>query len=168
MAAVSFLVFGFFQSQKLQKLRIQKSVVISAQKNEVIDMIRYLNNFPKWSPFLAEDPTQKIKVTGLDGFVGAKYHWVGNGREDVGYQEIMKIDTTGYIGMKCFIEKPFKAQPSFDYTIQQTANGVEVNQDFYLESSTVDAFFLWAFGAAKDMEDTNQKGLDLLKKSLEK
>lgn len=168
LAAICCLGFGFFQAQKLQKLKITKSVVISAQKNQVFDMIRYLNNFPKWSPFLAADPSQKIKITGIDGSVGAQYHWVGNKGEDVGYQEIMKVDSSGFIGLKCFIEKPFKAQPIFNYTIEQTTNGVEVKQDFYLESEIVDAFFMWAFGAVKEMENTNEQGLELLKKSLEK
>jgi hypothetical protein len=131
-------------------------------------MVQYLRNFPKWSPFLVQDSTQKIRIEGVDGIVGARYHWVGNGGDDIGYQEIMKIDTNGYVAMKCYIEKPFAAQPTFEYTIKQTNNGIEVIQDFKLESSLSDAFFMWVFGAVKDMENTNQQGLDLLKKVVEK
>jgi hypothetical protein len=167
LTTLGFVGFGILQAKKLQKLSITKSVVISAPQNRVFDMIRYLNNFPKWSPFLAADPSQKIKITGVDGTIGARYYWVGNGGDDVGYQEIMQIDTLGFVGMKCFIDKPFKAQPTFDYKLQRTRSGVEVTQEFYLESSLADAFFLWLFGAVKEMENTNQKGLILLKKSLE-
>jgi hypothetical protein len=70
--------------------------------------------------------------------------------------------------MRCDIQKPFVAKPSFDYTFKETANGIEVTQDFKVESGLMDAFFMLLFGAKKGMEDTNQKGLDLLKKAVEK
>ncbi len=70
--------------------------------------------------------------------------------------------------MKCDIQKPFAAQPTFDYSFKETRNGIEVLQDFKLQSGLVDAFFLWAFGAVKEMENTNQQGLDLMKKAVEK
>jgi hypothetical protein len=165
---VAFIGFGLFQASKIQNLQIIKSVTIKGSQKEVFDMVRYLNNFPKWSPFLAVDPTQKYEVKGTDGTVGASYHWVGNGGEDVGNQTIMQIDTLNFIGMKCDIQKPFAAQPTFDYSFKETPNGIEVKQDFQLQSGLVDAFFLWAFDAAKSMEDTNQQGLDLMKKAVEK
>jgi hypothetical protein len=37
-------------------------------------MVKYLSNFPKWSPFLVQDPAQKYEVKGTDGTVGAQYH----------------------------------------------------------------------------------------------
>lgn len=165
---VAFIGFGLFQASKLQNLQILKTVTIKGSKQEVFDMVRYLNNFPKWSPFLAVDPTQKYEVHGIDGRVGASYHWVGNKGEDVGYQTIMKIDTFSFVGMKCNIQKPFAAQPTFDYSFSETPDGIEVIQDFKLQSGLVDSFFLWAFGAVKEMENTNQQGLDLMKKAVEK
>ncbi len=168
LALIAFVGFGLVKASKIQKLQILKSVTINASKKEAFEMVQYLNNFPKWSPFLAQDPSQKVEVKGTDGTVGAQYHWVGNGGDDVGYQEIIKIDTNEYVGMKCFIEKPFTAQPTFEYSFKETPNGTEVTQDFKLESSLSDAFFLWLFGAVKDMENTNQQGLDLLKKAIEK
>lgn len=165
---VAFLVFGLFQASKIQNLQIIKSVTIKGSQKEVFDMVRYLNNFPKWSPFLAADPTQKYEVKGIDGTVGASYHWIGNGGEDVGHQAIMQIDTLNFIGMKCDIQKPFAAQPTFNYSFKETPNGIEVTQDFQLQSGLVDAFFMWAFGAVKEMETTNQQGLYLMKKAIEK
>jgi uncharacterized protein YneF (UPF0154 family) len=167
-ALLAFVCIGLFKAQKIQKLQITKTVSINGSKGEVLEMVQYLRNFPKWSPFLAQDPSQKVRIEGVDGRVGAQYHWLGNGGEDVGYQEIVKIDTTGFVGMKCFIVKPFAAQPTFEYTMTEKNDGVTVTQDFKLESSLSDAFFMWAFGAVKDMENTNQQGLDLLKKAVEK
>ncbi len=71
---VAFIGFGLFQASKLQNLQIIKTITIKGSQKEVFDMVRYLNNFPKWSPFLAVDPTQKYEVKGTDGTVGASYH----------------------------------------------------------------------------------------------
>ncbi len=164
---VFFLAFGFYKANQLKTIEITKSVRINADKQEVFDMVKYLGNFPKWSPFLAQDPTQKYEVKGTDGTVGAQYHWNGNKGKDLGYQEIYKIDELQFIGMKCDIQKPFVAKPTFDYTFTDNGNDVIVKQVFKLQSGLMDAFFMWLFGAKKEMEKTNQQGLDLLKKALE-
>jgi Polyketide cyclase / dehydrase and lipid transport len=168
LALIAFIAFGLTQASGLKNIQIVKSVTVKGSKQEVFDMVRYLNNFPKWSPFLVQDPTQKVEVKGTDGSVGAQYHWVGNGGEDVGYQEIMKIDTFSFVGMRCDIQKPFVAKPTFDYSFKETPNGIEVTQDFKVESDLVSAFFMWLGSAKASMETTNQQGLDLLKKAVEK
>lgn len=165
---VAFISFGLYKASSLKNIQIVKSVTINGSKEEVFNMVRYLKNFPKWSPFLAEDPTQKYEVKGEDGMVGAQYHWDGNSGKDLGFQEIIKIDTFSFVGMQCDIQKPFVAKPTFDYYFTETANGIEVKQDFKVESDLVPAFFMWLFGAKAEMEKTNQKGLDLLKKAIEK
>jgi hypothetical protein len=167
-ALMAFIAFGFTQAGALKNIQIVKSVTIKGDKKEVFDMVRYLNNFPKWSPFLVQDPTQKVEVKGTDGTVGAQYHWVGNGGDDVGFQEIMKVDTFSFVGMRCDIQKPFVAKPTFDYSFKETANGIEVTQDFKVESDLVSAFFMWLGSAKAGMEAINQQGLDLLKKAVEK
>lgn len=166
-ALVTFLGFGFYKANQLTNIHIQKQVTVNGSQNEVFDMVRYLNNFPKWSPFLAEDPSQKYEVKGTDGEVGAQYHWDGNGGKDLGFQEIVKVDYPHFVGMRCDIQKPFKATPTFEYSFSKNENGITVTQDFKLESGLVDAFFMWVFGAKKAMETTNEKGLDLLKASVE-
>lgn len=167
LALVAFIGFGLYKSNDLKSLQIVKTVTIKGAKQDVFDMVKYLNNFPKWSPFLAQDPNQKYEVKGTDGTVGAQYHWNGNKGKDIGYQEIAKIDNLTFIGMKCDIQKPFVAKPTFDYYFAETTNGIEVKQDFKLESGTFDALFMWLFGAKTAMEKTNQQGLDLLKKAIE-
>jgi len=167
-ALVAFIGFGLYKASELMSLQIVKSVTVKGTKQEAFEMVRYLKNFPKWSPFLAQDPTQKYEVKGNDGEVGAQYHWDGNKGKDIGYQEIVKVDSLNFIGMKCDIQKPFVAKPTFDYSFKETANGVEITQDFKLQSGLIDAFFMWLFGAKAEMEKTNQQGLDLLKRAIEK
>ncbi len=166
-ALVAFIGFGLFKASGLQSIQIVKTVVVKGSKQEVFDMVKYLNNFPKWSPFLEQDPSQKYEVKGTDGTVGAQYHWDGNKGKDLGYQEIVKIEEGKYVGTKCDIQKPFVAKPTFEYYFSETPNGIEVKQDFNVQSGLIDAFFMWLFGAKKEMEKTNQRGLDLLKKAVE-
>jgi hypothetical protein len=167
LALVAIIGFGLYKANGLKHIQIVKSVTINGSKEEVFDMVRYLNNFPKWSPFLAQDPSQKYQVKGTDGTVGAQYHWDGNKGNDIGYQEITKIDPFTYVGMKCDIQKPFTAKPTFEYYFKETANGIEVKQDFKVDSELAPAFFMWLFGAKASMEKTNQQGLDLMKKATE-
>jgi hypothetical protein len=167
-ALAAFIGFGMYKANGLKSIQIVESVTIKGSKEEVFEMVKFLKNFPQWSPFLAEDPSQKYEVKGTDGAVGAQYHWVGNKGKDVGYQEIVKIDDYKFVGMQCDIQKPFVAKPTFDYSFTETADGIVVKQDFKLESGLVEAFFMWAFGAKAQMEKTNQQGLVLLKKAVEK
>ncbi|MDI1233244.1 MAG: hypothetical protein PSX81_03060 [bacterium] len=163
---IAFITFGLYKASGLKSIEIVTTTTIKGSKQEVFDMVKYLNNFPKWSPFLVQDPTQKHDIKGTDGTVGAQYHWIGNKGEDVGYQEIAKIDELNFIGKKCDIQKPFVAKPTFEYYFTENSNGIEVKEVFKLESGLMDAFFLWVFGAKAEMEKTNQQGLDLLNKAV--
>jgi hypothetical protein len=167
-ALVAFIGLGLYKASSLTSIQIIKTVTIKGSKQEVFDMVKYLKNFPKWSPFLAEDPGQIYEVKGTDGSIGAQYHWNGNKGKDLGFQEIVKIEEQKFIGMRCDIQKPFSAKPTFDYTFEEHVNGIEVKQEFKVESSLMDAFFMWLFGAKDGMEKMNQKGLDLLKLAVEK
>jgi len=167
-ALILFLGIGFYSATKLQHIRIQKTVNISADIQTTFDNVLYLKNFPKWSPFYEADPTQKTEVKGNDGQIGAQFHWDGNNGKDLGYQEIKEIKPLEYIKMECDIQKPFKANPTFEYSFSNSGNKVKVTQDFNLESGLVDSFFMWLFGAKKDMEKMNERGMELLKIACEK
>lgn len=167
LALLTFIAAGLYNANSLKSITTKETVTIKGSMEEVFDMVKYLNNFPKWSPFLAEDPNQQYEVKGQDGVIGAQYHWNGNKGKDLGYQEIVAIDPHRYIEMKCDIQKPFQAQPTFDYHFESTPNGVRVTQEFELQSGLIDAFFMWLFGAKKGIEKTNQQGMSLLKKAIE-
>ena len=77
-ALVAFIGFGLYKASGLKSIQIITSTTIKGSKQDVFDMVKYLNNFPKWSPFLAQDPSQKYEVKGTDGTVGAQYHWDGS------------------------------------------------------------------------------------------
>ena len=165
---VLFFGFGHYNASKLQHIHIQETVIIRAERQKVFDQVAYLKNFPQWSPFKEADPEQKIEIKGVDGKVGAQYHWEGNNGKDLGYQEIKEIKPLEYIKMKCDIQKPFNAQPIFEYSFATLPNGIRVTQDFYLKSGMVDAFFMWLFGAKKEMQKMNKRGMELLRITTER
>ncbi|WP_392436607.1 SRPBCC family protein [Cruoricaptor ignavus] len=167
-AIIIFLIIGFYNASKLKTIEIEKKVKVNAPQQRVYEAIADLNQYPNWSPFLAQDPSQKYEVKGNAGEVGSSYSWTGNGGTDVGIQEITKTEPNNFVGMKCDIQKPFSAKPTFDYHISQQGAQTEVTQKFRLESGLMDAFFLWLFGVKKEMAATNEQGLQLLKDYLEK
>jgi len=167
-ALVLFLGIGFYNANQLKTIHIQKTVHIHADIQTTFDKVLYLKNFTKWSPFYEADPTQKTKIIGDDGQLGAQFHWEGNNGKDLGYQEIKVIEPFHYIKMECDIQKPFVAKPTFEYTFSNVKDSVKVIQDFKLESGLVDSFFMWLFGAKKGMEKMNARGMELLKIATEK
>ncbi|MEL7159643.1 MAG: SRPBCC family protein [Bacteroidota bacterium] len=161
------VAFGFHRSAPLRNITLDNSVTIDGESSEVFAMVQYLENFPRWSPFLAEDPGQEYEVRGVDGTVGATYHWNGRGGKDIGYQKIVRIEPGEYLEMRCDIQKPFVAHPTFAYSFKNTPQGVRVSQRFTLESGAVDALFMWLFGAKAEMDATNKRGMELLKAAVE-
>jgi hypothetical protein len=77
-AFLAFISFGLYKAAGLRTIEIVNQVSIKSSKQEVFNMVKYLANFPKWPPFLVQDPTQKYELKGMDGAVGAQYHWNGN------------------------------------------------------------------------------------------
>ncbi|RKR14723.1 hypothetical protein CLV91_0801 [Maribacter vaceletii] len=165
---ILFLGIGLYNANKLQHIHIQKTVHIQSDLQTTFDNVVYLKNFTKWSPFYEADPTQKVSIKGTDGQVGAQFHWEGNNGKDLGFQETKEIRLLKYIKMECDIQKPFKAKPTFEYSFLKTGTLIKVTQDFKLKSGLVDAFFMWLFGAKKDMEKMNARGMELLKIASEK
>jgi hypothetical protein len=166
-ALVAIIGFALYKASGLQSIKIETTVSIKGAKQDVFNLVKNLNDFPKWSPFLVQDPTQKYEIKGTNGTVGSQYHWVGNKGKDVGYQEITRIEDGVAIEKKCDIQKPFVAKPTFSYNFSETPEGVVVKETFQLQSGLIDAVFLWIFGAKNEMVKTNQQGLDLLKKAIE-
>ena len=99
-ALIVFIGFGLYKASGLQSIEIVTSTTINGSKQEVFNLVKNLNDFPKWSPFLVQDPSQKYEIKGTNGAVGSQFHWVGNGGKDVGYQEITKIEEGTFIGKK--------------------------------------------------------------------
>lgn len=158
---------SYYFAKQHADITIVNMIEIDATQEIVYHKISKFSEYPTWSPFLAQDPSQKYHTKGLDGAIGSQYFWEGNSGKDAGYQEITSSKPLHELTIDVHIEKPFKAQPKFRYTIENKGTTTLVTQVFTLQSSLADAFFLWLFSVRKDMDRTNKQGLQLLKKTIE-
>ena len=150
-----------------KNITIVSTEFVKAPTNEVFDQIRYMRNFPNWSPYLVTDPNQKYKVTGNDGALGATFHWEGVDEEGIGSQTIVDIKTNQLVKMRCDIITPFEANPEFTYTLTEKNGGVEVAQAFNVEMPFPANVFSYLFGLRDEMRKTNELGLARLKEFVE-
>jgi len=63
-------------SQK-KVISINSTIQVKASKIEVFDLIKDLDRYAEWSPFLVTDPNQKNSVTGTSGQIGSVFNWEG-------------------------------------------------------------------------------------------
>jgi len=166
-AVIFSLMIASFNGQAQKKVHIISNTLIDAPIEEVYSLIKDYERFPNWSPFLVSDPQQKNHVTGNNGELGSVFHWEGVEEKSLGYQSLSELKENEYAKMDCTVQKPFKANSTFEYFITETSNGVEVRQEFKTEMGGFSHFMAKLFGMEKEIATTNQLGLDRLKTVLE-
>lgn len=146
-----------------KRISVKSTQFIRASKQQVFDQIRFMKNFPKWSPFRQQDPDQKYVISGIDGQIGATFSWEGVKERSKGSQKIIALSGNSIIKIQCNITEPFQSAPTFDYAIIEKEGGVEVVQDFDTAMPFPANVFGLLFGLKAKMAETNQQGLELLK-----
>jgi hypothetical protein len=150
-----------------KSISVTNTQFIQASKQDVFDQIRYLKNFPNWSPFKVQDPEQKSHVTGNDGEVGATFHWEGVKEKSVGSQTITAISGNDKLTLTCNITVPFQSNPVFEYTLVEKNGGVELTQNFYTQMPVPTNIIGLLMGLKGEISAINKQGLSLLKKVTE-
>ena len=151
-----------------KKISVQSIGFINAPKQQVFDQIRFMKNFPNWSPFLRQDPEQKFTVSGDDGQVGATFSWVGVREKSKGSQTVVYLSGNDNLTISCNITEPYQSNPVFAYTLKEKNGGIEVIQDFEVPMPFPSNVFGLLFGVKQRMASTNKEGLELLKKAVER
>ncbi len=151
-----------------KRILIQNKQFIKASPKEVFDQIRFMNNFPNWSPFREEDPDQKFTISEIDGEVGATFSWTGVKEKSKGLQRITSLEENKRVLIKCEITEPFQSNPSFEYQIYEKNGGVELIQTFDTEMPVPTNIFGLLLGLKDKISTVNKRGLQLLKINLEK
>lgn len=150
-----------------KRISVTSTQFIKASSQEVFDQLRFMKNFPNWSPFRVQDPGQKFAVSGQDGLVGATFSWEGVKEKSKGSQKVVALKENELVEIQCNITEPFKSNPTFSYRLTEKSGGVEVVQQFETEMPVPANIFGWLLGLKGKMAVTNQQGLDLLKKVTE-
>ena len=89
--------------------QVSRSIEILAAKNTVFDFVRYLKKQNEWSPWFKKDAHMNIRITGVDGQVGAINYWSGNKEVGEGEQEIMRIIDGELVEMELRFYRPLKS-----------------------------------------------------------
>jgi len=89
--------------------QVSRSIEIFASKNSVFDYVRYLKRQNEWSPWFKKDAHMNIRITGIDGQVGAINYWSGNKEVGEGEQEIMSIIDGEKVEMELRFYRPLKS-----------------------------------------------------------
>lgn len=151
-----------------KRISVRNSQFIMASKADVFNQLRFMKNFPSWSPFRVQDPEQKFFISGNDGQIGATFNWEGVNEKSKGSQTIIAMKENESLKMKCNITIPFEARPEFNYELSEKNGGVEVVQFFESEMPIPSNIFGMLMGLKEKISATNKHGLELLKKATEK
>jgi hypothetical protein len=151
-----------------KKIAIVSSQFIHASKQEVFDQLRYMKNFPRWSPFLKQDPDQKFAISGTDGGLGATFSWEGVKEKSKGFQKIVSLSGNSQLKIQCTITEPFQSNPTFNYTLVEKNGGIEVMQQFETDMPVPANVFGLLMGLKGEIAANNKMGLKLLQQVTEK
>ena len=164
---VLLLTGGILSVVAPKRISVRTAGFVNAPKQQVFDQIRYMKNFPGWSPFLVQDPQQKFSISGNDGQVGATFSWEGVKEKSKGSQKVVSLSGNDNLTIQCSITEPFKSDPVFTYTLTEKNGGVEVIQNFDVPMPFPSNIFGLLLGVKDRMAATNRQGMDLLKKTAE-
>lgn len=165
---LTFVALTLTLSAQQKSIRVVTTQQIETTCEEAFDVLRNFERFPEWSPFVVTDPEQKNHVTGEVGELGSAFHWEGVAEKSEGKQTLIALQSNEYLKMECDITKPFKDQPTFEYQINETENGIEIVQTFELQCFGFSRFMMRLFGVEKQIAETNELGLARLRTLLEK
>lgn len=151
-----------------KRILVKNTTFIKASAQEVYDQLRFMKNFPKWSPFKAQDPEQKFVISGEDGTLGATFSWEGVKEKSKGSQKVVALKENEKIVIQCNITEPFQSNPTFTYHLVEKNVGVELTQNFEAEMPFPVNVIGLLMGLESKIATTNQQGLALLKKVSER
>jgi len=160
---ILFLVLGLIAPKKI---KIERSMEISASPSLVQDIVSRFSENKNWSPWEEMDPNVKTSLEGEDGKVGSKYLWDGNNQVGKGNQTITKIEK-GLIENKLVFEKPMSGEAIVVFKIEATENGSKITETFDSESSYPMNALNVIMNPEKMMGPTFEHGLSTLKKYAE-
>lgn len=146
-----------------KRISVTSTQFIRASKQDVFDQIRFMKNYPNWSPFKVQDPEQKYSISGIDGRVGATFNWEGVKEKSKGSQTISALYASDKIDIQCKITEPFQSTPTFSYVLSEKEGGVEVVQHFDTEMPVPSNIFGLLLNLKDKITAINKQGLHLLK-----
>lgn len=137
--------------------KVERSVVVNADRSLVFENVSKFENFIKWSPWSKIDTTQKVIIAGEDGTLGAKYSWESSNDEvGTGSQTITKINENE-IEMDLEFTAPWQSVSKVYFMFEDVAEGVKVTWGYRGEENLM--VKLMVEGMLEDCYDDGLSGL---------
>lgn len=146
-----------------KEMKLERSILISAPQDSVLQQLKYFKNFHDWSPWTPLDPHLKYQITGKDGEVGTEYSWSGNEEVGTGRQVITEISDEK-IAHDLFFETPMGEMKATSYfKLERNQSKTKVTWGFYAKSPYPwNAFNLFSNPENGDLAKEYEEGLKRL------
>ena len=148
---------------------LERDIVISKNKSEVFDYIKFLKNQENYSTWAKMDPNMKKNYQGTDGTKGFVSAWESDNKQvGKGEQEILNIVEGERIETELRFYEPFAATDSaYMMTESVSDNETKVSWGFIGHVSYPMNILLLTMDMDKELGVHLEEGLENLKKLLE-
>jgi uncharacterized protein YndB with AHSA1/START domain len=164
LALAAFLIYV---AMKPSHVEIARSIEINAPPAKVFPYVNDRRVANQWNPFLKQDPTAKITLSGPDLGVGAKTSWEGGKQLGVGSAEVVKSVPNEEVLVQLDYQKPFKMRQLAGYRLEPVGTQTRVTWKVAGENNFMARLFCSFMDMDKQVGSEFAKGLAELKRMVE-
>ncbi len=143
---------------------VNKSVSIQLDQTKVFQSIGNFDNWPKWSPWLLQEPGCSLKVGGEIATVGHSQHWDGN-VIGAGNMTITKAVANDVLEYALVFTKPWKSKNQTGFRLTPEGDGTKVH--WWMRGTIPFFLFFMKKSMSAWVGSDYERGLAMLKEYLE-
>ncbi len=145
---------------------VERSIMIKADKQTVLDYAKSFKASKDWSPWMEKDPNVKITLGGTDGAVASTYEWEGNDEVGAGKEEIKTI-TDSSVTIDLNFKKPFESHANTYFKVATVGDSTQLRWGFNTEYSALPAVICMFMDMDAMLGKDFDLGLSRIKKNVE-
>jgi hypothetical protein len=166
--AVLLLGFLVFVASKSSDFRVERSLAIAAQPDNVFPHIDNLRKAAVWSPWLKLDPNVRTNYDGPTGGVGSSSTWEGDKRIGAGRQVITESRPHDLVRIRLEFKKPFESTCTSEFLLKPDGRGTKVTWAIFGKNTFISKLFCTFMNQDKMIGGQFDKGLAELRTLVEK
>ena len=163
--SIFFAVFIGSVISQSGEFRIERSILINSNQEEIFDYISDFHNFINWSPYEVDDSLQRT-YSGNEKGLGSIYEWSGK-EMGSGKMEMIEIERPTLIKIKLDFSVPMEAHNIAEYKIIKENDSIKVSWIMYGKNNFFSKIFSTFIDMDKMVGGDFETGLQNMKKQLE-
>jgi hypothetical protein len=163
--SIFFAVFIGSMISQSGEFRIERSILINSNQEEIFDYISDFHNFINWSPYEVDDSLQRTYSGNAKG-LGSIYEWSGK-EMGSGKMEMIEIERPTLIKIKLDFSVPMEAHNIAEYKIIKENDSIKVSWIMYGKNNFISKIFSTFIDIDKMVGGDFETGLQNMKKQLE-